>query len=116
MDKLGAHTYTAMLAIKAKLDVADCRRLTGEIIDGILMTPAHESVVFTYPYNGAGNGFIYIQPIIESFISWDVWKDPEGAYLTICSCKAFSMIPIMDILKTEGLEILELTESAMGLR
>ena len=73
-------------------------------------------MIFTYPYNGGGNGFIYIQPIIESFIAWDIWLDPEGGYLTVCSCKPFSMVPIIGILEKEGIKILEMTETSMGLK
>ena len=115
MDKLGDKTYSAMFALKGDIELQKCKDLTDTIIKKIGMSKAHESAVFNYPFDGKGDGYIYIQPIIESFIAWDVWFSLHGAYLTVCSCKAFDVVKVYNILELEGIHIISMNSTTMGI-
>ena len=115
MEILGSKTYSTMIALRGSISKQRCKNITEEIIKKIGMHKAHKSKMFNYPFDGKGNGFIYIQPIIESFICWDVWIQPDGAYLTICSCRDFNISKIMEIFEEEELEILNINKNIMSI-
>jgi hypothetical protein len=50
-------------------------------------------VEWVYPVDGKGGmGRTIIQPITTSYLVADTWEDHNGAYLMICSCKAFDPV------------------------
>jgi len=114
-DPLGSKTYSVILALRGSVSKKKCKEITEKIIDRIGMNKAHKGKMFNYPYAGKGNGYIYIQPIIESYISWDVWIKPSGCYVTICSCRDFDEKVIIQIFSEENLNILNMNTNIMSL-
>jgi len=115
MSDLGEKTYFSMASFLFEMDVVTCGNLVDEIIKTIGMEKAHEEAVFHYPFNGKGDGFIYIQPIIESFISIDYWDHLKGGYLVVCSCRPFQFLDIENLLKSKSIKVLNVTFDSIGI-
>jgi hypothetical protein len=100
--KLGDELYLVAFSVEGAITEKKTKDLVDEIIDKIGMEAAHEPQIFNYPVNGKGEGFVFIQTIITSFIGVDVW--PDGAYLILCSCKPFKNSLIQKVFKEFGLK------------
>jgi hypothetical protein len=114
-NDLGEKTYFSVISFLYELNIDTCKYLVDEIIHKIGMNKAHEGVVFDYPFDGKGDGFIFIQPIIESFISVDYWDHLKGGYLAVTSCKPFDPTIIQKILKDKEIKIINITFDAVGI-
>lgn len=76
------------------------RRFLVEIAFALGMTPIAKAKIWNYPLHGAGgNGSTVIQPISESFLIVDTWRDHAGCYLFICSCKRFDTDALASVFK-----------------
>ena len=61
-----------------------------EVALAIGMNAVGSPAVWTYPVDGKGGcGQTIVLPITESFLALDTWPDHAGAYLFVCSCRAF---------------------------
>jgi hypothetical protein len=61
-----------------------------EVTKAIGMSALEDPAVWTYPVDGkGGSGQTIVLPITESFLALDTWPDHRGAYLLVCSCRAF---------------------------
>lgn len=114
---LGSSTYFAMISFKdCSMDKLKCRALVDSIVKEIEMSKAHEPIFFDYPFDGKGDGFIYMQPIIESFISMDYWDSLRGGYLMVSSCKKFEIQSVIALLNKDSfIQVLRYNTDSIGI-
>jgi S-adenosylmethionine/arginine decarboxylase-like enzyme len=87
---LGARMHTAGMVVKGALTPMSWVDLLNGVAKAIGMSAVAEPVTFTYPIDGkGGSGQTFFLPITESFLALDTWPDHAGAYLFVCSCRAF---------------------------
>ena len=76
------------------------------VAEAIGMSAVAAPAVWTYPVDGkGGNGQTCVLPITESFLVLDTWLDHDGAYLFVCSCKAFIPSEIDAVAEEFGLQV-----------
>lgn len=76
-----------------------------EVALAIGMNAVAAPALWTYPVDGkGGNGQTIVLPITESFLALDTWSDHSGAYLFVCSCRAFYSEDIDQVAGLFGLE------------
>ena len=117
MPELGAKLQFAVFAVKGDVSQQNCVDTVRKIVEGIGMNPAPGAIMYGYPVDGKGGfGHTYFQPITESFIAFDAWPDLKGAYLVICSCKRFLASDVFKVLQENGLNVVNVEKSEVGLQ
>ena len=103
--------------LKGDISEEKSKRLVQNIMKAIEVKPAHKSITYRYPLAGkGGEGYTHIQPITESFIAFDAWKDFKGAYLIICSCKLFWLVDVIKVIKKSGYKLVENNNQSLSLK
>lgn len=70
------------------------------------MQPVHQPVCYDYPLEKkGGNGFTYILPITESFVSIDMYPENHGGYMIISSCVEVDMKDWIRFIREQGYEV-----------
>lgn len=116
MEELGTSMVLVGFALRGEVLEGDCENLINRLVEEIGMTRYAGSTILKYPVEGKGGyGFTYFQPITESFIAVDTYEKLNGIYLIICSCKAFSLKRVLNVLDEFRLEIIEMSENRLGL-
>ena len=114
MEEFGSRLFYLMISVRGYMTQDSCTNLLNELIKKIEMTPAHQSIFYSYPSEGKGGvGFTCIQPITESFIAVDAWPDLNGAYIAICSCREFSGSDVFEVLSENSLEVIQCQQSKL---
>lgn len=116
-NKFGQTTYFLMVSFKDDdMDKDKCEEFTKFLVKEIKMKKAYAPVFFDYPYKGkGGKGFTFIQPITDSYITMDYWKNLGGGYVTVCSCKNFYQSKAVDSFKKFGMEIINIGSDEVGI-
>jgi hypothetical protein len=115
--QFGQETYFSVISfIDRHMDEKKCETFIDTIINSVEMKRAYNSVSFHYPYKGkGGKGFTYFQPITESYMAMDYWKDLGGGYFIICSCKKFSLNNVLKIFRNYDIRILNIKADKVGI-
>ena len=75
------------------------------VAKAIGMNAVGDHAIWTYPMDGkGGNGQTIVLPITESFLALDTWPDHDGAYLFVCSCRAFHSSDVDAVAEQFGLQ------------
>jgi S-adenosylmethionine/arginine decarboxylase-like enzyme len=112
-SRLGNTSYLSAFSIKGSVEVDQCKRITQDIINSIGMKPIFSPAHWKYLEKDVG--YIYVQPIYESYIAWDVWPKWGGAYLAVCSCKKFKRENVIAVIQGHSLKISGNKNMEMGL-
>jgi S-adenosylmethionine/arginine decarboxylase-like enzyme len=75
------------------------------VAKAIGMNAVGDHAIWNYPLHGkGGTGQTIVLPITESFLALDTWPDHDGAYLFVCSCRAFHSEDIDGVAAQFGLK------------
>ncbi|RJX19021.1 MAG: hypothetical protein C4575_09605 [Desulforudis sp.] len=87
---LGRQMHVAVFIVEGLLSQVKAARLVKAVMERINMNAGGPPAAWTFPVNGRGGvGFTFVQPITESFIVVDAWRDRKTFYLFIASCLEF---------------------------
>jgi S-adenosylmethionine/arginine decarboxylase-like enzyme len=87
---LGERMHVLGMVLRGELDENRWLCFLHTMCEAVGMKQAGAPSVWTYPMHGkGGNGKTIVLPITDSFLALDTWPDHDGAYLFICSCRAF---------------------------
>lgn len=87
---LGERMHAFGVVLRGQLDEDRWTRFLHALAEAIGMSAVSPPAVWTYPMHGKGGvGQTFVLPITESFLALDTWSDHQGAYLFVCSCRAF---------------------------
>lgn len=101
---LGQQMFSRGMVIRGRLTMKQWRNFLVKCAKALGMSPVTSGAVWKYPIDGKGGvGATIVQPLTESFLALDTWDQHDGAYLFICSCKAFSLNPLCDVIAAFGL-------------
>lgn len=110
-DEAGRRLYISGLACQGSVDEGKCAEIVKDLVRIIGMnSDGLHAAVWHFPaFDKGGEGFTYMQPIVESFIAADKWKflsGNEGIYFVIVSCRSYwdkfdAIFSLFDILGTE---------------
>lgn len=102
---LGLRMRSFGVALHGRLPEPRWKQLLNEVALAIGMTAVGEAAVWSYPVEGkGGTGQTIMLPITESFLVLDTWSDHDGAYLFVCSCRAFYSEDIDQVVRLFGLK------------
>jgi S-adenosylmethionine/arginine decarboxylase-like enzyme len=78
------------VVLRGELDEGRWLCFLHTLSEKIGMSAVSPPAVWTYPMHGkGGTGKTFVLPITESFLALDTWPDHDGAFLFVCSCRAF---------------------------
>jgi hypothetical protein len=87
---LGLRIRTTGFVLRGTLPENRWKQFLYEVTLAIGMAAVGEPIAYNYPLEGKGGvGQTIFLPITESFLALDTWPDHGGAYLFVCSCRAF---------------------------
>lgn len=105
-EVLGRKMHCHSFSLAGVLSETNWKDFLAELTAAIDMNAAGSPAVWQYPLNGAGGtGATIVQPITDSFLIVDTWPDHKGAYLFVCSCRAFDHRTIKRVLKQWSLTV-----------
>ena len=93
-EVLGSHMYITALKMKGTLPAGRMKTVLQEVVDLIGMhTGGLKPKIWTYPLPGGegGVGDTVCQPLLESFIISDGWKELGHTYIILASCRRYSV-------------------------
>lgn len=92
------------LTLQGQLSETRWVQFLHEVALALGMNAVADPAVWTYPLQGkGGTGQTIVLPITESFLALDTWPDHQGAYLFVCSCKAFNLAAVESVAELFGL-------------
>ncbi len=103
---LGARMHCAGIVLHGKLPELRWIEFLNQVAKAIGMEAVGEPKVWSYPVDGkGGSGQTILLPITESFLALDTWSDHDGAYLFVCSCRAYHTKDVDDVAIRYGLRV-----------
>ena len=116
-NDLGRRVFLLAVSLHGEREKDEWLQFLFNVCHLMEMTPVHKPISYDYPVDGkGGTGYTIIQPITESFLALDVWPDHGGAYLFICSCRAFDKTRVMDyLILHQRFAIVDAMESRLNL-
>ena len=100
--EFGSAMKVTIFSLKGTSSEPQCIDINNEILSTINMHTdgmKHCSYFYPTPNGNGGSGLTLFQPLVESFIAWDIWTDLMGAYLFLVSCKEYDINTITKILE-----------------
>lgn len=102
---LGTYMHSAGIVLRGQLAPDAWLSFLKAVATAIGMEAVGEPAVWSYPVDGkGGTGQTLFLPITESFLALDTWRDHDGAYLFVCSCRPYFTADIDKVAVTFGLK------------
>lgn len=103
---LGERMHSLGVVLRGTLSLERWVEFVRALPPAIGMTAVREPTVDSYPIDGKGGvGHTLFQPLTESFIVIDTWSDHSGAYLFVCSCRAYFSADVDAVAHAFGLKL-----------
>lgn len=114
---LGGELIGASYAVRGQISNQEGIRLLGRVIRQVKMKPYGDPIVREWPGEGGvgGSGVTIIQSLVESFAVIETWKELDGFYLVIHSCRRFDPYFVWNLLERLGFSVVSVDGSLVQL-